>query len=267
MRKTSSNGQDLKTFYEDAVADPAPDRESLQNSLEAKSSAKNTEYIEREHLETGGSLGLTPTDDEKDFMIILENTCKAYGYALVEEYMMSLLKHYGMGEYIPKYIGLLKRYNISPQSCIIELGESSLQRFLINKEKRVYQFPPKETDDLMIVRDGECGSQLKLNKKQQRKVSFNCYYNPKQVEVINETIENCNEILTSVRKKANRWDTVILLYLLIGMTFAAVVGFCMGYFVHFAPAVVIALMYISGIFLLLWLSKRNAHELLLSSHL
>ena len=97
-------------------------------------------------------------------MIILSNTSKVYSYPLIEEYMFLLLKSNGMSEYIQEYMKILKDNHISPYSWIIDLGESSLQRFLINKEKRAYQFPPNETDDVMIVRDGECSSQLKLNK-------------------------------------------------------------------------------------------------------
>lgn len=97
-------------------------------------------------------------------MIILANTAKVYGYSLVEEYMLLILKENGMSEYIQEYMKILKDNHISPYGWIIDLGESSLQQFLINKEKRVLQFPPNETDDLMVVRDGECSSQLKLNK-------------------------------------------------------------------------------------------------------
>lgn len=110
---------------------------------------------------------------EREFLKILENTARVYGYPLNEEYLLSLLKHNGMEDYIYEYMGLIKENGLNPTRCIIELGTSSLERFLINKEKRVYQFPPTETDEIMVIRDQECGSQLRLNKKQKRKISNN----------------------------------------------------------------------------------------------
>lgn len=95
------------------------------------------------------------SEAERDLLIILSNTAKVYNYTLSEEYMLSLLKRNGMNDYIQEYSQMIKENNLNIGMSIINLGDSSLQRFLINKEKRVYQFPPNETDDLFIVRDVE----------------------------------------------------------------------------------------------------------------
>jgi len=170
--------------------------------------------------------------------------------------------------------------------CIFELGESSLQRFLINKEKRVYQFPPTETKEVMVVRDVECGSKLKLSKKQLKKIRRSRNLNQEQIEIVNQTIDTCNEKLENVRKNMNI-DTIILLYvtsscfmiyktmdfnsifryLIVGIMITGSVSFLIGYYVHYSPAILIGLIYIAGLVLLLWYSKRNSHEKLLSSHL
>lgn len=172
-----------RTYYEDPDDDGNRNSEASINTLEDKSFGKETEPGEREKVETSkretNSFMQEEVDVrgyqtyEKEFLVILGNTTKVYSYQLAEEYLLQLLKHNGLGSYIKNYMDLLKDNNLNHNICIIELGESSLQRFLINKEKRVYQFPPSETDHVMVVRDGECGSQLKLNKKQLRKIDFN----------------------------------------------------------------------------------------------
>jgi len=49
-------------------------------------------------------------------MIILANTSKVYSYPLVEEYMLLLLKHNGMSEYIQEYMKILKDNHINPNA-------------------------------------------------------------------------------------------------------------------------------------------------------
>ena len=70
-----------------------------------------------------------------------------------------------------------------------------------------------------------------------------------------------------IRRKSTKWDTFILLYLILGILVAGSTGFLIGYYVHYSPAIIIGFIYIIGIFFLLWYSKRNAHEILLSSHI
>ena len=98
-------------------------------------------------------------------------------------------------------------------------------------------------------------------------MSFNCYYNQMTIDVIHEAINNCNEILTTIRNKTNKWDVILLIYLVVGLIFVGGIGFVFAYYVSYVPAIVLATLYIIGIILLLYLSKKNAHEILLSSHL
>ena len=108
------------------------------------------------------------TPEEKLFLTILSNTAKAYNYNLDDEEMLYLLKRYGMMQYIMNYVKLVKENNTPVNTHIIDLGSSSLQRFLSRREKRVFQFAPNENDNLLIIRDAECSSKLKLNFKQHK---------------------------------------------------------------------------------------------------
>jgi len=92
---------------------------------------------------------------EKKFLTILFNTKTVYDYQLLEEYLLEILKKNNLGDYIEEYVQLLEANEINYHRCIIDLGESSLQRFLQNHEKRIFEFPPKETDEVMIIRNGE----------------------------------------------------------------------------------------------------------------
>jgi hypothetical protein len=133
------------------------------NSAGKDSLVKDTEPNVREKMDTSKRETMSYmqddarpyTENEKKFLKILANTGKVYDYALSDEYCLSLLKHNGMQEYIDEYITIIDENNLNSSSCIIELGESSIQRFLVNKEKQVLEFPPQEHDNLIIVRDGE----------------------------------------------------------------------------------------------------------------
>lgn len=142
-----------------------------ESSLDKESSGKETEpqeKMETSKRETSSFMQdediRNYSDDEKAILMILSNTCKVYQYHLSDEYMLNLMKHNGMVPFFTEYVTMVKDQDIRLSKCFIHLGESSLMRFLINKEKSVFQFPPSETDDLMIVRDAECSAKLKLNK-------------------------------------------------------------------------------------------------------
>lgn len=53
------------------------------------------------------------TDNEKKFMVILANTSLVYDYTLSDEYMLSILKHNNMSEYIDDYINLIDQNNLN----------------------------------------------------------------------------------------------------------------------------------------------------------
>ena len=207
------------------------------------------------------------SETDQKFCKILSNTAKAYSYQLIDEYMMHLLKSNNMKKHIDKYIELIDINHKPLSTHILDLGRSSLERFLVLKEKRVYQTPPLETDSLLVIRNGEFSSKLKITEKTKRKISMNCYYTPKQVEVINETVDMCNEVLTPVRKKTSKWDIAIMIYLLVGIVVCLTIGISLGIYVHYSPAIVVSFLYILGFFILLFYSKKNAHTTLLSSHL
>lgn len=161
MYFTEFKTQDRRTYYEDPMCDV---QHPSEDSMEKESSGKETDTLDRDKLETSKRETNSfmqdddvraYTDDEKAFLVVLTNTIKVYGYQLSEEYLLRLIKYNGMDVYIPEYVKMLKENDCNFFHTIIDLGDSSLQRFLINKEKSVYQFPPNETDTLMVIRDGE----------------------------------------------------------------------------------------------------------------
>lgn len=98
-------------------------------------------------------------------------------------------------------------------------------------------------------------------------MDFNWYYNEKHLNVINETIDKCNDILGPIRSQMSKWDYIMLIYLIIGIVVTGGLGFIFAYFVHYSPAIIIGILYLVGILVILILSKKNAHEILLSSHI
>jgi hypothetical protein len=164
------------TYYEDQVDENQRHSSGSINSLEKNVLAKETEPNDPEKVDTSKRETHSfmqedirnYTDNEKKFMVILSNTSLVYDYTLSDEYMLSLLKHNNMSDYIEEYINLIDQNNLNYRHWIVELGDSSLKRFLINKEKRIFEFPPSENDNIMVIRDGECTSRLRLNKKQMK---------------------------------------------------------------------------------------------------
>jgi hypothetical protein len=65
----------------------------------------------------------------------------------------------------------------------------------------------------------------------------------------------------------SKWDYIMLIYLAAGVAVAGTVGFIFAYFVHYSPAIVIGIIYLVGILVIMILSKKNAHEILLASHI
>jgi hypothetical protein len=65
----------------------------------------------------------------------------------------------------------------------------------------------------------------------------------------------------------SKWDYIMLIYLVVGIMVAGSLGFIFAYFVHYSPAIVIGIIYLVGILVIMLLSKKNAHEILLASHI
>jgi len=134
-------------------------------------------------------------------------------------------------------------------------------------KNRIFEFPPKETDYLLVIRNGEWSSDLKLNRKQKNKIDLNWYYNDQHLDVIHQTLTKWNEVLGPIRKNASKWDYIILAYILIGIWITGGFGFILLYYLHYVLSIILGAVFLCGIIYLIWYSKRNAHEVLLSSHI
>lgn len=167
--------EERHTYYEDPL-DPRPRHSNGTMNLSGKDiGGKEMETQEREKVDTSkrethsfmqDNDPINHTEAEKQFLVVLTNTKTVYDYYLDEEYLLAILNKNGMSDYIKEYMELIELNQLNYHKWIIELGESSLERFLVNHEKRILEFPPKETDEILVIRNGEWSSNLKLNKKQ-----------------------------------------------------------------------------------------------------
>lgn len=152
------------TYYDDQMDLEQRPSNGCFNSFEKNGLEKEIGTIDYRKADTSKSETQTHMQDEyskkynsteKKFLTILSNTKMVYDYQLLEEYLLEILKKNKLGEYIDEYIQLLESNGVNYHRCIIDLGESSIQRFIQNHEKRILEFPPQETDEVMIIRNGE----------------------------------------------------------------------------------------------------------------
>lgn len=104
-------------------------------------------------------------------------------------------------------------------------------------------------------------------KSKNKRIRSNIYYKEQHQEVIHETVDKCNEVLGPIRRRMSKWDYIIFAYIIIGLLVSCGLGFVLLYYLHYVLSILIGIVYIWGIIFLLWYSKKNAHEVLLSSHI
>jgi len=134
----------------------------------------------------------------------------------------------------------------------------------IKKYKSMLALPPRPSAKLDVVTYGECSSILKLNipeesnsKLLEREVS------PVDID---QTINEANQILKSLKGKVATFDRMLLFYLVFGMLVCGLLGFIFGFFVHFVISIIFVVVYFALLTLAVYFYKKRTTSLIIHAH-
>ena len=244
---------------------------------------------------------VTPCESNQDLLTPPDNQAdtSTQNERVLHKMISNTLKHYEIeGTYSADDVVRILRRNklltyteaatqngsVKSLNSIIDLGSKPLQTILGNadggkvgdrpepgdkpqkkKKKRkgfsdLMFLPPRPSDNLEVITYAECQPKLFIRKDQFADQKLD-EYDITRLH-IESTIEDANAILKPLRGRVAIYDRLILLYLVFGMVFTAVVGLLLGFFLHYAASIALGLLYflVLGGFVL-W-SKRRTGSLI-----
>lgn len=149
-------------------------------------------------------------------------------------------------------------------------AQCSKQSLSNNPEKRHERYKellfmqPRPSDRLDVITYGECSSNLKIDLgygNNFRLVERNLSNNE-----LEQSINGANEILKPLKGRVAFYDKLLLLYVIIGFLGFGVIGFIFGFFLHWAFAIVIGILYFVILSIGVYYYKKWTTNMIIESH-